>query len=159
MTKGDFSEDLAMILALSSEMNGLIGGGLIGAGSLLAFVVTRKVPGISGVFSRILQPKSGDVAWRCVMILGLILGAGLAFRLVPGVAEFDPPKWLSVPYIIGAGLLVGFGTRLGGGCTSGHGVCGMSRGVRDSIIATCIFMGAAMVTVWVMKMMFAGGAQ
>lgn len=123
------------------------GGALIGAGSLLAFAITHKVPGISGVFGRILRGKAGDTAWRVTMILGLIAGAGLLFALVPETASYQSDS--SPLLLVLAGLLVGFGSRLGGGCTSGHGVCGMARGVRDSIAATLIFMATAMLTVWV----------
>ena len=131
----------------SEALMALAGGALIGAGSLLAFAITHKIPGISGVFGRILRFHRGDTAWRVSMILGLILGAGLLFALVPRTAAYQSNG--SPALMIFAGLVVGFGTRLGGGCTSGHGVCGMGRGVKDSIAATLIFMATAMLTVWV----------
>ncbi len=146
-----------MSLDTSSSLMGLAGGALIGGGSLLAFALTRKIPGISGVFAKILRPKPNDALWRVWMLLGLILGAGLAFWLVPGAATFDPQPGRTLPVTIVAGLLVGFGTRLGGGCTSGHGVCGIGRGVRDSIAATVIFMATAILTVWVWNLLVKGG--
>lgn len=129
----------------SSWLLGLLGGALLGAASLLAAVVSGKIPGISGIFEKALFPR-GDALWRWLFVGGLILGAALTFRLLPASAAFRPvsPLWIHAL----AGLLVGFGTRLGGGCTSGHGICGIGLGARDSFIATLIFMGTAMLTVW-----------
>lgn len=129
----------------SSWLHGLIGGTLIGAASLLAASVSGKIPGISGIFEKAILPR-GDAAWRWLFVAGLILGAALAFRFFPPAAVFQPvsPLWIHVV----AGLFVGFGTRLGGGCTSGHGICGIGLGARDSMIATLIFMATAMLTVW-----------
>ena len=146
-----------MNLPLSDPLTGLLGGALIGAGSLLTFAATHKVPGISGVFGRILRLRRGDTAWRVVMILSMIVGAGLMFRLFPQTAAYasaSSPVLLAI-----AGLIVGFGTRLGGGCTSGHGVCGIGRGVRDSMIATLIFMAAGMLTVWIVLHLWKGGIE
>jgi hypothetical protein len=139
-------------------LNPLIGGILIGLASLLATVLSGKIPGISGVFGRLLVPATPDPpsvaaatygatgkTWRAVFLLGLIGGAALSFALWQSAALFRPMRPLGVMAI--AGLLVGFGTRLGGGCTSGHGVCGVGVGAKDSIAATLIFMAAAMVTV------------
>ena len=139
-------------------LNPLIGGILIGLASLLATVLSGKIPGISGVFGRLLVPATPDPpsvaaatygatgkTWRAVFLLGLIGGAALSFALWQSAALFRPMRPLGVMAI--AGLLVGFGTRLGGGCTSGHGVCGVGMGAKDSIVATLIFMAAAMVTV------------
>ena len=128
-------------------LNPLIGGILIGLASLLATVLSGKVPGISGVFGRLLVPATPDKTWRVVFLLGLIGGAALSFALWQSAALFRPMRPLGVMAI--AGLLVGFGTRLGGGCTSGHGVCGVGMGAKDSIAATFIFMAAAMVTVFI----------
>src|SRR5881275_1197741 len=122
----------------------LIGGILIGLASLLATALSGKIPGISGVFGRLLVPATPDKAWRSVFFFGLIGGAALSFSLWQSAALFRPMRPLLVMAI--AGLLVGFGTRLGGGCTSGHGVCGVGMGAKDSIAATLIFMVAAMVT-------------
>ena len=126
--------------------NAVIGGVLIGVASLLATVLSGKIPGISGLFGRLLVPATPDKAWRAVFLLGLISGAAFSFTLWQGAAFYRPLRPLVVMAV--AGLLVGFGTRLGGGCTSGHGVCGVGMGARDSIAATLIFMGTAMVTVF-----------
>ena len=123
----------------------LIGGILIGLASLIATVLSGKIPGISGVFGRLLIPATPDKKWRFLFLLGLIGGAALSFLLWDSAALFRPMRPLAVTGV--AGLLVGFGTRLGGGCTSGHGVCGVGTGARDSIAATLIFVGVAMATV------------
>ena len=128
-------------------LNPLIGGILIGLASLLATVLSGKIPGISGVFGRLLVPATPDKTWRIVFLLALIGGAALSFALWQSAALYRPIRPLAVMAI--AGLLVGFGTRLGGGCTSGHGVCGVAMGAKDSIAATLIFMATAMVTVFI----------
>jgi uncharacterized protein len=123
----------------------LIGGILIGFASLIATVLSGKIPGISGVFGRLLIPATPDKKWRFLFLLGLIGGAALSFLLWDSAALFRPMRPLAVMGL--AGLLVGLGTRIGGGCTSGHGVCGVGTGAKDSIAATLIFVGFAMVTV------------
>lgn len=139
----------------------LVGGCLIGLASLVAAVLSGKVPGISGVFGRLFVPATqdppsrelrrgeqgglGDKMWRVVFLVGLIGGAALSFALWESAALFRPMRPLGVMAV--AGLLVGFGTRLGKGCTSGHGVCGVATGAIDSIAATMIFVGVAMITV------------
>ena len=125
----------------------LIGGVLIGLASLFATVLSGKVPGISGVFGRLLVSATRDKTWRAVFLFGLIGGATLSFALWQSAALFRPMRPFVVVAI--AGLLVGFGTRLGGGCTSGHGVCGVGMGAKDSIAATLIFVATAIVTVFV----------
>lgn len=130
--------------------NGLTGGVLIGLGSVLAYAVTQKIPGISGVFGRLLRSSTPDKGWRILFLLGLIAGAGICFAMVASADVFRIPEGRSLVVYAVAGLLVGFGTRLGGGCTSGHGVCGIGMGARDSILATLLFMvsGIATVAVW-----------
>jgi len=127
----------------------LIGGIMIGLASLFATVLSGKIPGISGVFGRLLVAETPDKTWRAVFLFGLIGGAALSFGLWQSAAFFRPMRPLVVMAI--AGLLVGFGTRLGGGCTSGHGVCGVGMGAKDSIAATLIFMAVAIVTVLIYK--------
>ena len=137
-----------------SLLHASIGGILIGVASLAATALSGKIPGISGVFGRLLVPvRAGqannygvaDKTWRLVFLIGLISGAALSFALWESAALFRPMRPLWVMAV--AGLLVGFGTRIGGGCTSGHGVCGVGTGARDSIAATFIFVGVAMITV------------
>lgn len=135
----------------SSYLYGFAGGCLIGLGSLLALVVTGKIPGISGVFGRLFRPKKNDVAWRLIFLAGLIAGAALLFHLSSFAAIFRVPDGRSLAVFAAAGLLVGFGTRLGGGCTSGHGVCGIGMGARDSMVATMVFVTSGIATVWLFQ--------
>lgn len=132
-------------------VNAIIGGILIGSASLLATALSGKIPGISGVFGRLLVAATPDKAWRAMFLLALIAGAALVFALSPAAALFRPMRPLGIMAV--AGLLVGFGTRLGRGCTSGHGVCGVGTGARDSIAATMIFIAAAMTTVFIFNRM------
>ena len=122
---------------------------MIGLASLLATVLSGKIPGISGVFGRLLVPATSGKTWRAIFLFGLIGGAALSFALWQSAALFRPMRPLVVTAV--AGLVVGFGTRLGGGCTSGHGVCGVGMGAKDSIVATLIFMAVAIVTVVIYK--------
>ena len=118
----------------------------MGAATAFTLLVSGKIAGISGVFGRILRRVPGDTSWRAWFVLGLI-GAGAVSCLIhPDVTPFvsNRPIW-----VMGvAGLLVGVGTRVGGGCTSGHGICGVSQAKVDSITATMTFMGAGAVVVF-----------
>lgn len=136
-----------------------IGGVLIGLGSLLAMAGSGKVPGISGVAARILRPHRGDTAWRVVFLLGLIGGATIIFQTSIGWQALVLPGGRNATVIGIAAFLVGFGARMGGGCTSGHGVCGMGSGARDAMVYTVVFMatGAATVFLWNL-LMLKGGA-
>lgn len=128
----------------------ILGGVLIGLGSLITMAASGKVPGISGVVARVLRAKKGDTAWRIVFIVGLIAGAGAMFFTGTGWQGYTIPAGRSLYIFAIAGLLVGIGTRVGGGCTSGHGVCGIGAGAKDGLIYTFVFMaaGAATVFVW-----------
>lgn len=128
-------------------LHGLIGGMLIGFASLIATVLSGKVPGISGVCGRLLVPGVTDKTWRLVFLIGLVGGAALSFSIWDSAAQFRPMRPLMIMAV--AGLFVGFGTRLGGGCTSGHGVCGVGLGSKDSVVATLVFMSVAIATVFV----------
>ena len=131
-------------MANFTPLSAAIGGGLIGAASVLLILLTGRIAGISGIFGGLLNPAQ-DKGWRIAFIVGLILApllSGLFGHAMP--APQLPASWT---VIIAAGLLVGFGTRLGGGCTSGHGICGMARLSGRSITATVIFMLTALVTV------------
>jgi uncharacterized membrane protein YedE/YeeE len=126
---------------------------MIGLGSLIATGVSGKLPGISGLLGRLLVPATQDKGWRLTFLIGLIVGAAATFATSESAALFRPMRPLIV--IAVAGVLVGFGTRLGGGCTSGHGVCGVGMGARDSIAATVMFLAVGMVTAslwhWVLQ--------
>lgn len=126
----------------------LIGGIIIAVAASLKMLFNGRVAGISGIIGGILNFHSGDISWRALFVLGMFLG-GLLFRLLsPELLNYS----IKADYtqILIAGLLVGFGTRLGSGCTSGHGVCGIPRLSTRSILATLIFMGTAMVTVYIL---------
>lgn len=145
----------AEFMPYASYIFGLLGGALIGLASLIASGATGKVPGISGVFSRALQTTTPDRLWRLVFLVGLVIGAGVTFLLSERAALYRPVgAW---GFMVVAGLLVGIGARLAGGCTSGHGVCGIGMGSRDSILATIIFVGVGMLTVLALRH-FLGGA-
>jgi len=135
----------------SSYLFGLAGGVLIGLSSLIALVVTQKIPGISGVFGRLLISDTEDRSWRVIFLVGLITGAGLLIFLSDAAAVYRIPEGRGLLLYAIAGLIVGFGTRYGGGCTSGHGVCGTGMGARDSMLATGVFMIAGFVTVYLFR--------
>lgn len=136
----------------------IVGGILIGLGSLLAMMGSGKVPGISGVAGRILKRRPGDTAWRMIFLVGLIAGAGLALSMGLGWQGYSLPQGRTLIVYAIAGLMVGFGTRLGGGCTSGHGVCGMGSGARDATVYTAVFMVAAILTVFLWNLIAEGMA-
>jgi uncharacterized membrane protein YedE/YeeE len=127
----------------------LIGGALIGLSAVLLMLATGRIAGISGILAGCLAFAGGDKAWRLAFLGGLIVSPLLGVAIgMPLVQPVMPSSWTVV---IVAGLLVGFGTRLGGGCTSGHGVCGIARLSPRSIVATLIFMAVAMLVVFVAR--------
>ncbi|HHX8285884.1 TPA: YeeE/YedE family protein [Vibrio diabolicus] len=125
----------------------LFGGLLLGISATILLLVNGKIAGISGIMNGIMSPKKGDYSWRLLFAVGMIAG-GLISVLMLGVAVPSTAN-LSLGMVIAAGLLVGIGTRLGNGCTSGHGICGMGRLSKRSIVATCVFMAVAGLTVFV----------
>jgi len=128
---------------------GSLGGALIGAAAALLWLSIGRIAGVSGILGRALAPMPGDFAWRIAFLSGLPLGAAGVTLIVGDVHGFViTPR---VPLLVVSGLLVGFGTALGNGCTSGHGVCGISRGSRRSIAATVVFIAAGMITVFALR--------
>lgn len=125
----------------------LFGGLLLGISATILLLVNGKIVGISGIMNGIMSPKKGDYSWRLLFAVGMIAG-GLISVLMLGVAVPSTAN-LSLGMVIAAGLLVGIGTRLGNGCTSGHGICGMGRLSKRSIVATCVFMAVAGLTIFV----------
>lgn len=122
----------------------LQGGALIGLSASLMLAFNGRVTGISGIVGGLLLPKAGDVSWRALFVVGLLLGGVIAMGVSP--AAFS--RGGAAPGVVAlAGLLVGFGTRVGNGCTSGHGVCGISRLSPRSLAATITFISAGAVTV------------
>ncbi|ELV8801758.1 YeeE/YedE family protein [Vibrio vulnificus] len=125
----------------------LAGGILLGISALTMLLVNCKVAGISGILTGLLTPKSRDFAWRLMFVIGMVSGGVLAVTFGAASASVALPT--SGVLIAAAGLLVGIGTRLGNGCTSGHGICGIGRLSKRSIVATAIFMAVAAMTVFV----------
>jgi len=126
----------------------LAGGLLIGLATVIFLMFNGRIAGISGIVGGLVKPKRGDISWRVAFVSGLVLSP-LAYALV-----FTLPKiQVEANYyvLIVAGLLVGIGTRYGSGCTSGHGVCGLSRRSPRSIVATMGFMLAGFVTVYILR--------
>lgn len=144
---------------MENYLGAIIGGLLIGLGSLLAMLGSGKVPGISGIAGRILRCNAGDTLWRVVFMVALVVGAGLALALGLGWQGYSVPHGRTLLVYGIAGLLVGFGTRMGGGCTSGHGVCGMGSGARDAMIYTAAFMLTAIITVFLWNLFTGGTAE
>jgi uncharacterized membrane protein YedE/YeeE len=133
---------------------GLIGGALIGLASSLLLLADGKIAGISGILGRSFFPASGDLGWRLAFLIGLPVGAWLATRATSDALGFAITDSLGL--LVAGGFLVGIGTQVGNGCTSGHGVCGMARGSRRSILATLTFMATGAATVFVMRHVLGG---
>ena len=129
----------------------LIGGMLIGLAAAMFALLNGRVAGISGVLGGLFNPMRGDIGWRVAFVGGLVSAS-----LVYGLFATLPAVQIDASYValIAAGLLVGVGTRYGAGCTSGHGVCGLSRLSPRSLVATLSFMGAGFVTVFVVRHLF-----
>jgi uncharacterized membrane protein YedE/YeeE len=136
-----------------TPLSALVGGALIGLSAVLLMLATGRIAGISGIVGGLLGAGRTDAAWRLAFVLGLIAGAGII-----GMAGIAPAIEIeaSWPVVVAGGLLVGFGTRLGGGCTSGHGVCGIARLSRRSLLATVLFMAAGASVVFVVRHLVAG---
>ena len=132
-----------------TPVSGFLGGALIGLAATLLLLANGRIAGISSLVGGLVSPQPREVAWRVAFVLGLWL-AGLIYWAVHG-ALFAVDLRAPWPAMLAAGLLVGFGTRMGAGCTSGHGVCGIARFSKRSIVATCVFMGSAALTVFVTR--------
>jgi uncharacterized membrane protein YedE/YeeE len=132
----------------------LVGGALIGGAAALLWVGLGRIAGISGIVGGLMTAARGDRAWRLAFLAGMMAAPvlyGLAGGAVPAA-----PSAASPTLIIAGGLLVGLGTRLGGGCTSGHGVCGLARLSRRSLVATLVFMTMAALTVFLHRHVLGG---
>ena len=129
----------------------LAGGALIGLAAALFVLFSGRIAGISGIVGGLFRPGTGDVAWRVAFLAGLLAAPGV-FRIVAPLPVVEIEAGSGT--LILAGLLVGIGTRYGAGCTSGHGVCGLSRLSPRSLVATVSFMLAGFVTVFVVRHLF-----
>ena len=132
----------------------LLGGALMGLSAATLLLFCGRVAGISGMFEGVLRPQRGDVAWRVSFLFGLGVGAILMVTMRPGA--FDSSLTRSAGATVLAGTLVGFGTRLGSGCTSGHGLCGIGRLSVRSIAATVTFIATGAITVIIINRLLGG---
>lgn len=133
-----------------TPVSAAVGGAMIGAAAVLFMALHGRIAGISGIAAGVLAPAAGEWGWRASFLAGLIVAPFAAWLVAGERPPFNPvyPAWL----ILAGGVLVGFGARLGGGCTSGHGVCGMARLSRRSIVATGVFMSAAIAVTFLLRL-------
>jgi uncharacterized membrane protein YedE/YeeE len=141
-------------MANFTPISAAIGGALIGLSALLLLLLNGRIAGVTGIFAGVLDPAGTDRAWRAAFIAGLI-AAPLSATLI-GYAVPVPQMPANLITIAFAGVLVGFGTRLSNGCTSGHGICGIARLSPRSIVATGVFMIAAIAVVAVTRHVVGG---
>ena len=128
----------------SAILNGFLGGLLIGGGGAVLLLFNGRIAGISGIVDNALHGDIGDRGWRIAFLVGLVVPVA-----VRGLGSVELPHGWTL--IVVSGLLVGLGTRIGSGCTSGHGVCGIANLSRRSLVATLIFIGTAIVTVYLVR--------
>ena len=129
----------------------LIGGLLLGVASAVFILINGRILGISGILGGLLPPKMGDTAWRLAFLLGMLAAPTVFMALAPPGLASEPRIDAGFWTVIAAGLLVGIGTRYASGCTSGHGVCGLSRLSPRSLVATLSFMGAGFFIVYIVR--------
>lgn len=126
----------------------LAGGIALGLAAAMFVLLNGRVLGISGILGGLIKPRAGDIGWRIAFVAGLIAAPMVARLFVPLP---EPRVEASIPVLVIAGLLVGWGTRYGSGCTSGHGVCGLARMSPRSLAATLAFMAAGFITVYIVR--------
>jgi uncharacterized membrane protein YedE/YeeE len=131
----------------------LFGGALIGISASILLLFNGRVAGISGILGGLVRPRAEETSWRAFFIVGLLVGGVVLFLLRPASFGAAP---VSLPLAIVAGVFVGFGTRLGSGCTSGHGVCGLSRFSGRSFAATLTFMATGAMAAFVVQHLLGG---
>ncbi len=139
---------------MTEILSALLGGALIGVAASGLMYYLGRIAGISGIFHGVLNPKAGDTVWRLSFILGLLAGGVALANLVP--STIGAPVVTNPATIAAAGLLVGVGTRLGNGCTSGHGVCGIARRSRRSLVATMTFVLSGVVVATLTSLLSGG---
>lgn len=146
-----------IVVNLDSWTRAAVGGGMIGLAAALMIVFNGRIAGVSGVLGGlILDRKGAETPWRAMFLGGTILGALIVGLVRPDLAAAGlQTGWVGM---IAAGLIVGFGTRMGSGCTSGHGVCGIGRLSQRSIVATCTFMASGFVTVFALRHLLGGAS-
>lgn len=136
-----------------TPISALAGGALIGLAATLLLWLVGRIAGVSGILGGALQFRRAGLGWQHAFLAGLIVGAATWFALAPAFgAEVPPPReGFPMAWLIVAGLLVGLGTRLGSGCTSGHGICGLARFSPRSMVAVATFMGVAIATLTLVR--------
>ncbi len=144
-------------MQVTHAASALAGGILIGLSATLLLLLNGRIAGISGIFNGALRPRPGDTAWRLAFLTGLVLGTVLHSVSGPAPIPFLPDEF-SPALMVAGGLLVGFGTRLGSGCTSGHGVCGIARFSVRSLAATITFVLTGMISVFLVRHVLGLGA-
>jgi uncharacterized protein len=138
-------------------LTALVGGALIGLSASLLLLFNGRIAGISGIAGGLLSQRTrAELAWRITFLLGLVGGGFLLRAFWP--QTLGAPVISGAAWVVAAGLLVGFGTRLGNGCTSGHGVCGISRGATRSVVATVTFMATGAATVFLVRHLLGGAS-
>ena len=138
-----------------TPISSLAGGMLIGVSAVLLMLLNGRIAGVSGIAGGLLRPAAGDWLWRLAFVLGLAAGPLVYMALGGPMPDIQFPMASPIG-LIAAGLIVGFGTRLGSGCTSGHGVCGVSRLSVRSMVATGAFMFTGFATVYVIRHVIGG---
>lgn len=134
-----------------TPVSAFIGGSLIGLSAAILLLVNGRIAGISGIAGGVIYPEKGDMDWRIVFVIGLIIGGFIYQWSGLGVGVSHIESVVDTPMLIIAGLLVGIGTTVGTGCTSGHGICGLARRSPRSLVATLSFMASAIVTVFIVR--------
>lgn len=141
-------------MTLFTPLSALAGGALIGLAASVMLLANGRIAGISGIYSGLLRPTPGDIGWRGSFIAGLLVAGVILWFLAPGTLA--PTMSRSMLATAVGGALVGFGVRMGNGCTSGHGVCGLSRMSRRSMVATLTFMATGILTATSVQLLFGG---
>lgn len=136
-----------------TPLSAIAGGLLIGLSATLLLLLIGRIAGISGIVHEALARPLSEHGWRLAFVAGLVTGAAAWFALAPAAGIEVPAARESMPvaWLLVAGFLVGFGTRIGAGCTSGHGICGLARFSRRSLAAVVVFMGTAALTVFTVR--------
>lgn len=132
----------------------LAGGAAIGLAAAALLLFNGRIFGVSGIVGSLVAPQKGEIGWRLAVVLGLLCGGATLVAVYPSAFSAAPVRPLALTAV--AGLLVGFGARLGGGCTSGHGVCGIGRLSLRSVVATVTFIAAGIATVAAVSAVVAG---
>lgn len=138
-----------------TPVSSFLGGALIGISATFLLLFNGQIAGISGIVARSVSTLREKSFWRISFLVGIVIGA-ILFQWFQGDNKYQITIDASLPVLIIGGIMVGFGTRLGSGCTSGHGVCGIARFSKRSILATSIFMLSGMVTVYIVRHLLGG---